>query len=472
MEKLHQIIKGDELVKATLQDASWTVKHCALVFSLALLIASPLAGLYTGDLNEILPGFHTILFSPCPLVTDYFMLGNLGATFLNAGLCGLSCTLLLYLLRVECDPSKWAGFFLVIAHGFYGLNFLNMWPPIFGIWLYCRLNKVSFGDNIGMAMFSTAFGPFVSELLFRYPVERQLQVIIAGVPVNLVDIILVLVLSCFLGFAIPAMLPGAQLLHRGFNLYNGGLAFGLLALFVYAFLYKTMGVSPSEAPQLANVVYSAHGNSYQLFANLFFVVVFLGCLVQGLHINDWSFKGYSKLLDDSGHYSDFFQEYGAGCTWINLGIYGLMMLVYFNIVVTFTEGAGFTGATFGVLLAAMTFAASGQHPKNVLPILLGYGLLSLLINIVCPLVGMQVPWSLSTQGYMNGVAFATGLCPFTGCYGTLVGIIAGAISAVICTTTSVMHGGFMLYNGGLTAGISALILLPMLDHYYTGKVRK
>ena len=30
-----------------------------------------------------------------------------------------------------------------------------------------------------------------------------------------------------LGFAIPAMLPGALRLHKGFNLFNGGLAFGL-----------------------------------------------------------------------------------------------------------------------------------------------------------------------------------------------------------------------------------------------------
>ena len=43
--------------------------------------------------------------------------------------------------------------------------------------------------------------------------------------------------------------------------------------------------------------------------------------------------------------------------------------------------------------------------------------------------------------------------------------MAGFISAVMCTTTSVMHGGFVLYNGGLTAGIAALILLPLIDTY-------
>ena len=66
---------------------------------------------------------------------------------------------------------------------------------------------------------------------------------------------------------------------------------------------------------------------------------------------------------------------------------------------------------------------------------------------------------------MNGVAFATGLCPFTGKYGRKAGMLAGFFSAVMCTTTGFMHGGFVLYNGGLTAGVAALILLPLADTY-------
>ena len=28
-----------------------------------------------------------------------------------------------------------------------------------------------------------------------------------------------------------------------------------------------------------------------------------------------------------------------------------------------------------------------------------------------------------------------------------------------------MHGGFVLYNGGFNAGLTALVLLPVLDFY-------
>ena len=44
-------------------------------------------------------------------------------------------------------------------------------------------------------------------------------------------------------------------------------------------------------------------------------------------------------------------------------------------------------------------------------------------------------------------------------------MLAGFLSAVICTSTSAMHGGLVLYNGGFTAGLTALVLLPVLDFY-------
>ena len=83
--------------------------------------------------------------------------------------------------------------------------------------------------------------------------------------------------------------------------------------------------------------------------------------------------------------------------------------------------------------------------------------------------GFDINWTLSTQAYMNGAAFATGLCPITGHYGKRFGMIAGAMCAVMCTSTSAIHGGFVLYNGGLTSGITALIMVPLLEYYFSGR---
>jgi hypothetical protein len=76
-----------------------------------------------------------------------------------------------------------------------------------------------------------------------------------------------------------------------------------------------------------------------------------------------------------------------------------------------------------------------------------------------------MPWTLSTQAYINALAFATGLCPIAGVYGFRYGVIAGVFSAIICTSTAAMHGGFVLYNGGFNAGLAALILIPVFEFY-------
>ncbi|MBP3700609.1 MAG: DUF1576 domain-containing protein, partial [Lachnospiraceae bacterium] len=120
----------------------------------------------------------------------------------------------------------------------------------------------------------------------------------------------------------------------------------------------------------------------------------------------------------------------------------------------------------------MTFVAIGQHPANVWPILLGYVVLSAVVTGICTLVGWDIPWTLSTQGYINGVAFATGLCPIAGRYGWKIGMVAGLLCAVMCTSTSAIHGGFVLYNGGLTAGITTLIMVPLLEYYYHEKWKR
>ena len=164
----------------------------------------------------------------------------------------------------------------------------------------------------------------------------------------------------------------------------------------------------------------------------------------------------------------FAEKYGMSVCLMNIGIYGSLFLLYLNLVILFTNGAGFTGPTFGIMLAALTFSAMGQHPRNVLPILIGYQMLYLVTGFFCHMNGRELTWSLSTQGYLNGVAFATGMSPLVGHYGFRVGILSGFLCASMCTATSAVHGGFVLYNGGFTAGITVLILLPILEHYLPG----
>ena len=450
-----------------IKKSSWFIKAICFNFSICFFVASFAATVYLNLWGHVWKDFLKLMVLPGPLVTDYFMLGNIASAFLNAGVCGMTFTLLMIVLKTECRPSYLAGYFLVVALCCYGLIFLNMWPPVLGILLFTKIFKIGFRHNLDMAMFSTAFGPFISEMLFRYHVWDYY--IAYEVQVSVLGFIYVIIFSIFLGFAIPAMLPGALKLHKGFNLYNGGLAFGLLGLFIYAFMYKTMGIEPPHATPTPNVVYASHTNSYQIFSTWFFVIVFALFILWGWYLNGKSFNGYKELLKSTGHTADFFAEYGAAKVIMNIGFYGFLVFTYFLLVISFTDGAGFTGPTVGVILAALTFSSQGQHPANVWPIFVGYMVLSLFVTIMCSISGLDIPWTLSTQGYINGAAFATGLCPIAGRYGRRYGVIAGILAAILCTSTSSMHGGLMLYNGGLTTGITALIMVPCLEYYWRDK---
>ena len=457
------------LTEERAKENSTAFKRFIILLNLSFFIATPIAMAVSGVRGELFwSNFQSILTGPSKLVTDYFSLGCLASTLFNAGLCGLACTLIITLSRARASSTTFAAYLLVIAHCFYGLNFINMWPPFIGVLVYCRLKKTSIRDNLHIAMFSTALAPFISDFLFFYPPGRTLT--IGGFSV--LGIALSIVFGILAGFLVPALLPGTSAMHRGYNMYKAGLAIGILGIFVYCFLYKTFGVSPHDTGFASGADYEAFGSTYYLFMNIFFAVIFLVALLLGFLYNGISFKNYRKLTSCSGYGLDFADKFGMPLCLINFGVYGFCILAYLNIVFWLPtvfpflpEGVGFTGPTAGVVFAALTFSADGQHPKNVAPIALGYTLLFALVCGICLITGTEIPWTLSTQAYINGLAFATGLCPISGSYGFKYGVIAGVVSAIICTSTAAMHGGFVLYNGGFNAGLAAMILIPVFDFY-------
>ena len=62
-----------------------------------------IVGLFMQPPSEILSGLRSIIREPDFLITDYFVIGGIGAAFLNAGLITLVLLFVLYLLRMEID---------------------------------------------------------------------------------------------------------------------------------------------------------------------------------------------------------------------------------------------------------------------------------------------------------------------------------------------------------------------------------
>lgn len=446
----------------------WLIRRYCLFISVFFLLATPIAVIYTKEW-DFFENLSRIITSPSKLVTDYFALGGLGSTLFNAAFCGMIANLVIHITGARANATTLAGYLLIVAHCFYGLNFINMWPPFVGVVLYCKVMKKRVRENIHIAFFATALAPFVSEVLFRYSVGNFDPAVIQ---INWVGLTIAIVCGIGVGFVVLPLLPGTTAMHRGYNLYKAGLAIGILGIFIYSFMYNTLGIEAPDVVPIHNPEYYAMPYSYRAFMNVFFTVLFSITFIAGFFLNHRSVRDYQKLLKCTGYDSDFTDKFGMPLCLVNIAVYGFSILVYLNIIFILPEifpilpkGVGFTGATVGVVFAALTFAADGQHPRNVFPIVVGYVSLSVIVITICLITGLEIPWTLSTQSYINGLAFATGLCPFAGKYGFRYGVIAGMLSATICTVTSNMHGGFVLYNGGFTAGLTALILIPLLDFY-------
>lgn len=185
-----------------------------------------------------------------------------------------------------------------------------------------------------------------------------------------------------------------------------------------------------------------------------------------------SIKDYRKLWRSDGYKTDYTAAFGIPVTMINLGVYGLFILLYFNVVHGMTmvdghlvfTGAKFTGATMGAVMCMFAFCAQGAQPRTVFPIAVGYAVASLLpffmyVSGITP----EQSWTLTTQGILVGMCFASGLAPIAGKFGFWAAVAAGAMHAIMVTTVPLWHGGFCLYNGGFTAGIVAFLLVPVLE---------
>ena len=99
-----------------------------LFLSLSFLAAVPVAVRVTGiDYDTLWQNLFRICTSPSKLVTDYFGVGCLASTLFNAGVCGFACTLIILISRTRANSTIFAAYLLVIAHCFYGLNFINMY---------------------------------------------------------------------------------------------------------------------------------------------------------------------------------------------------------------------------------------------------------------------------------------------------------------------------------------------------------
>ena len=405
------------------------------------------AAFFMPDAGEMFTGFVKILTSTCKVSTNYFALGGYAATFLNMGLVGLVCLGLFLVFRGTANNASTLAVLLTVGFGSWGINVLNIWPTIFGVMIYGLVKKEKLGTLVNAMMFSTGIAPLISDLLLRYPHAEV-------VGFNLPGLLLTLVVGFVIGFFLPAGLANSPKVHKGFDLYSAALPIGMTAFLLNAALFKTMGVALPGAPA-ADTLQVADG----MIVNVFCCVVFGLCIVFAFLLGCRP-KDYWRLLTDPDLVTNFSSTYGNATFLMNVGCFGLFILAYYNLI-----GATFNGVTFGVIFCMLSTCNSGSHPGNVWPIMLGYLGASLVCSWLSPLVGGSFTLAANAQAIVVGLCYANGLSPIADKYGWHYGCLAAVLHYLLVTSVPNLHGGFCLYNGGFTAALICIILVPELERF-------
>ena len=100
-----------------------------------------IVGLFLQPIKEILPGLWTLIREPDFLITDYFLVGGIGTSFINAGLLTLLCIWTIYFLDMEMDGHTITSSCLMFGFSLFGKNLLNIWAILLGVYLYSHYHK-------------------------------------------------------------------------------------------------------------------------------------------------------------------------------------------------------------------------------------------------------------------------------------------------------------------------------------------
>jgi len=400
-----------------------TVKNLMLLNAFSFIIIPFLLDSPTNIIN----GLGSIILSRDILLTDYFVVGGIPASFLNAGLIMLISIILKIVSKSSFTGTTISCIYLVTGFSFIGKNIYNIWPIIIGVLIFTKINDTTFSANLNFALYGTALGPLISELTLPYKD-------------NLLLLLSIYFSLCILGYIIPLISSHALSVHQGYSLYNTGFATGLICMFFVSFL-KRFGFSTETV-----LIYDTKSN-WSLYI-LFYIFVIITIIV-GFILNSYSFNGYKNITKHSGRLvADFVIMESFGITMINMGVLGFSCLTYLIVI-----KAPLNGIALSAILSIYGFGSFGKHLKNCIPIILGVIISTILSGN-----------AINTPVVILATLFSTGLAPIAGHFGIIAGIIAGVLHNSIISYIGVLYFGLNLYNNGFSCGFVAMFLLPILEN--------
>lgn len=376
--------------------------------------------------QSLFTGFWKIQTSHAGLITDPICTGGAGAALLNASLMLLGGTLLVRLQKMPFTGLSVACLFMMAGFALLGKNLINSLPILLGGFLYARYKRESFSKYTYFSLFATCLSPMVSFFLLHTDLEIHYVCMLFG--------------GAALGFLVPAVSGYTVRIHQGYNLYNVGFAAGFVALGMVSIL-RGFGVEFQTE--------GSWSREYHLPLLLLMLCLLGGLLAAGWLLGCRSWKRYRHLLEHSGRaVTDFFALEGVGASFVNMALVGGIGLVYL-----LAMQVPLNGPLVCCLFAMTGFAGFGKHPRNVLPVMAGAILAAAFMKNL----------SLTAPGVLLATLLCTGLAPIAGQFGGLWGMAAGWLHMSIVQNTAYLYGGLNLYNNGFAAGLTCIIMIPLIE---------
>ena len=306
-----------------------------------------LVGFFLQSPGEILQGIFTIIREPDFLITDYFIIGGVGAAFVNAGILALVSIGIVYGLGMDFDGHTITSACLMFGFSLFGKNLLNIWAIMLGVFLYARYHRTSVSRYIYIGYYGTSLSPIITQVMQMWELP---------IPVRMGLCILT---GTVIGFVLPPLCTHVHYSHKGYSLYNVGFAGGIIATVIVS-MFKSFGITIES-----RLIWS-EGNNGMFLALLF--VLFGGMILYGvLSGKKEAVRGYRNILKCYGlGGTDYYKTEGGSATLINMGVNGLA-----SMIILVALGGELNGPTIGSIFTVVGFSATGKHLRNILPVMAG-----------------------------------------------------------------------------------------------------
>ncbi len=399
---------------------------CFLILSL-LPVYFITAGLVMQPVDEIFRGIVEIIREPDFLITDYFVIGGVGASFVNAGVLTLICIGIMYALDMNFDGHTITSTCLMFGFSLFGKNLLNIWMILVGVFLYAKYHRTTVKRYLYVGFYGTSLSPIVSQVMHIVDLPLPLRFFLCAAT------------GIVIGFVLPPLSTHVHFSHKGYSLYNVGFAGGIIATVIVSVL-KSFGFTIE-----ARLIWFTGQNQtfVILLSVLFGVMILYGILTDPMALED-----YRSILRSYGlGGTDYYKSEGGAAVMINMGVNGLAAMLFVIMV-----GGDLNGPIIGGIFTVVGFSATGKHLRNILPVMAGV------------LIASEAKsWSITDPSALLALLLSTTLAPIAGEFGILAGVIAGFLHSSVALNVGIVYGGMNLYNNGFAGGLVAMFLVPVIQ---------